>query len=297
MSQAEVETFIAALPDAARDRAMAVPSLGEHLSELLERAFARDPTRLVSAARLLGHVAARLPGDASLPSCLQSLHAADLHLACGCAQGNAAAVAELDRRHRDELVTPLRRLAQDAQDLDDLLQIVRERLFLGPDGTAPAIAKYDGRGPLGRWLRVTAMRSGLNATRRRRHGSEPEALDAEHLSRALDDPELQLLRARYRDAFRGALLHAIDGLTLRQRRMLRLSVVEGLTVRELGRMYGVHFVTAARNLRGTRDALVAQTRQHLKAELGIVSEELDSIIALIRSRLDVSFARVLESDD
>jgi RNA polymerase sigma-70 factor (ECF subfamily) len=58
-------------------------------------------------------------------------------------------------------------------------------------------------------------------------------------------------------------------------------------------MYGVHRAIAARWLAAAREQIAGATRNHLAARAGIVSEEIDSIIRLVHSRLDVSFERLL----
>lgn len=70
--------------------------------------------------------------------------------------------------------------------------------------------------------------------------------------------------------------------------MLRQHVLDGMTIGQLGALYRMHRTTTARTLEQARRFLLAATRSHMRAELDVSSTELDSILRLIRSRLDGS---------
>ena len=50
-------------------------------------------------------------------------------------------------------------------------QRLRERLFVGSDGEPARLASYSGRGPLGTWVRIAAIRLALNLRRSERDAS------------------------------------------------------------------------------------------------------------------------------
>lgn len=60
------------------------------------------------------------------------------------------------------------------------------------------------------------------------------------------DPELSHLKATFAAEFKFALTLAIDELSVRDRNLLRQSVLDGLTIDQLGKLYRVHRATAAR---------------------------------------------------
>ncbi len=61
----------------------------------------------------------------------------------------------------------------------------------------------------------------------------------------------------------------------------------------MGKLHQVHRATAARWLQSIRDALLERTRVELQARLGAGAADVDSVIRLVASRLDVSLERVL----
>src|SRR5204863_54439 len=92
--------------------------------------------------------------------------------------------------------------------VDEIRQRLRTKLFVPEAGETPKIADYTGRGPLGAWVRVAAMRTALNL----RRGVVPESVSAfEDVASPVpaNDLELELIKGRYapalRDAFRQAL--------------------------------------------------------------------------------------------
>ena len=58
-------------------------------------------------------------------------------------------------------------------------------------------------------------------------------------------------------------------------------------------MYGVHRATATRWLAQIRAQVLAETRRRLGEVLAVPARELDSVMDLVQSRLDVSLQRML----
>jgi len=227
---------------------------------------------------------------------LSSLDGGELWLACACLQGDAAAVSEFDRSY----VLPLRgRLARDArtpQQVDDILQRVRERLLVGT-GRAPArLASYGGSGSLKGWVRVVAVRVAVDVGRsERRHQAESQdEVEPAVLFGPTDDPELEYLKVRYQKEFRAAFGAALASLDPEMRTLLRLSHGEGLNVTQIGGILGTSRATAARRVASARRELLDATRRDLRRRLEITDGQLDSIIRLVRSRLEVTLPGWLE---
>ena len=61
----------------------------------------------------------------------------------------------------------------------------------------------------------------------------------------------------------------------------------------IGRAYDVHRATAARWVAAVRTELGDRIRSELAARLKIAEDEVDSIVRLVKSRVDVSLERVL----
>jgi len=259
---------------------------GDRMDELRARCREAFPGLDVPADLFARHVAARCPAELALEDWLGAMFAEDLYLACGCLAGIPAALVAFDARHGPDIERALH--GRDRRGLDDAKQILHQRLFVGP---APKIATYSGRGPLRRWLRVVVGRLLLEVL----HAREPLADDWEiaALPVASDDPELAYLKARYRAEYKQAFSDALAELGDRDRTVLAQYHVDGLTIDELGVLYGVHRVTASRWVLKAeavvRDAVLAL----LRVRLGLSTADLREVTQLVRSQLSLSLARAL----
>ena len=233
---------------------------------------------------------ARVPPGVST----SGIRAADLYLACACAQGYPSAITTFEASYFREIDIALRRMgAQDAT-IDELKQALRQKLFVGDADRGPAIAEYSGRGDLRRWLRATAVRAHLNFIRK---GKKELLAEDDRVFEAVsspeDDPELQHMKARYSTEFREAFKDALDSLSDREKSLLRHHFCDELNIDQIGAIYRVHRVTAFRWLQKARENLVARTQRLLKQRLKTTDAEFESIVRLIRSQVDVSIRRLL----
>jgi RNA polymerase sigma-70 factor (ECF subfamily) len=157
-------------------------------------------------------------------------------------------------------------------------------------GERPGLLSYNGLGALKGWLRVTGLRAAIRAQRRTR-AHEPEDV-AEALADAAGDPALQYQRRLYETEFRVAFGHAVAQLSVRERNLLKQSVLYGATIDDLGALYRVHRATVARWLAAARERLAEDTRRRMIEQLRIEPSDYDSIVHLIQSQLDISMARL-----
>ncbi len=232
---------------------------------------------------------------ASLERWFERLEPGDLYLACLCADGDSVAIAAFERRFRPDIDVLTRRFEDRTRGAQDLEQILFEKLFVGDN---PRIREYAGLGYLQNWLRVTATRTFIDAKRgqaqQKREDLLAEGLSWEVLNTAASvDVELEFLKQTYQAEFKAALGRAIASLAPEQRTLLRQNVIERRGIRELGQLYGMHHSTVARRLEHARASLYKHTRRTLLEELEVSNHQLDSILALIRSRLDMSVERLL----
>ena len=132
------------------------------------------------------------------------------------------------------------------------------------------------------------------ATRRaeRSPTSHPLDVDGDVLAMA-GSPELGFLRQEQRTEFRAAFEAAARSLTDRQRSVLRQSIVNRLTVRQLARMYGVHYATVSRWITDARNELVGRTRDLLGQRFAVAEAELDEFMGAMTSQLDLTLSRIL----
>jgi RNA polymerase sigma-70 factor, ECF subfamily len=234
-------------------------------------------------------------GRAALEAPDVEARAADLYLAAACVAAHPAALALLEARISGFVRPALARLGLPAADDDEILQRVRVALLApGADGV-PGIAGYSGRGELRAYIRATAVRLALQRMKRERdpagHGDEVLAL----LPAADDSPDVRMLKERYRADVGRAFETALEGLSPQARILLRQHYLDGLTIDALGRLHGVHRSTAARWVEAARTAVLRGVRRHLRRTLKLTAADLDSIVGLVRSRLDLSLSRLLSS--
>ncbi len=275
--------------------AAAIAQLDSQLQALFDAAVVDNGDDFgVDVAAFVLYLAERLPEDVPCEQALSRVCAGDLLLAMACAMGHAKALAQLERRHGAAVARTLEGMRSRTISPDDLLQIVRQKLFVSASGP-PLVTRYAGQGRLSAWLRVTAKRLGLNALRdgRERIDVEPDD-DATEVADELADVELAVLKRDYHAQFREAFAAATARLPERGRTLLRLSVVEGVSVRRLGVLYGTHATTAARWLAAARRALIELTIEELGRRVEISSDDLAAAIKFIRSQLDLSITRLLE---
>ena len=161
---------------------------------------------------------------------------------------------------------------------------------------APArLAAYPGTGPL---VRLGARGGAVARPRLAAPAQRQTQADDGDLSILVapgDDPELAYLKTTYRAEFNASFASALAALEPRQRNFLRLKYLDGLSIDQLGALYGVHRSTAARWVVGAQEALLQETRKLLTERLRLTRSQLDSVLRLISSQLDVSLSRLLRS--
>lgn len=224
---------------------------------------------------------------------VESLDAAGLLLAAGVLSQQAPAMACFDQLLRAEVKRAVGPLDKSNALVDEATQLVRERLLFG--GGAPKLAEYSGQGALAAWLRAVAVRLALNSLRA---GAREDAVAVVPDTALADpDPELALLRARHRAEFKEAFGAAISKLSARERTLMRLTSLDGLTLQQVGQMYGKDQSTISRWLAAARATLLEATREQLAAKLSLTSSELESVMRAADSELNLSISRLLQSSE
>jgi RNA polymerase sigma-70 factor (ECF subfamily) len=209
------------------------------------------------------------------------VRAADLFLACACASGAPGALEAFERTVLVKVGSFVARIDGSAAFADELRQLLRTLLFVG---AAPKIADYAGRGPLEAWVRVVATREALRLKRSQGPAAEPASTPG-------GDPELSYIKDRYRGEVAAALGEALAALEPDARAALKLYYLDGLTLEQIGALYGVHASTIWRRI----GAAHGQVLDGLRARLALPAGEADSLVGLVRSRLDVSLSGLLRS--
>lgn len=274
-------------------RAAPLAPLKSMLLRLCARGRAGFPRLKVDDADFV-RLLARSAFKANLaPEDLNGLAIEDLYLASGCIARVPGAATAFDERCRMPLRAAISRLVRTPAMVDEVEQQVREVLLVGTASVPPKIVSYVGRGALGKWVGVVAQRQALMMIRadkteaRTRDAAAAEALDAQA------DPELAFVKAQYRGVLRAALEHALAALPDRERLVMRLNLVTGMSADAIAKIYGVNQSTVSRWLAKARQAVIGDAQQILRTQLGVSPDEVESLARLMASQLDLSVSRIL----
>jgi RNA polymerase sigma-70 factor (ECF subfamily) len=275
--------FLDALPAERRDEWASASDAEPMLRDVLDRVRLARPAPVLSDRRFLSWLAVRAPPGG--PGALHKLHVEDLYLACACVDGFGWAHLELEARCFGQLGRIAARFDGGGAFTDELVQHVRTALIIG-DGRRPKLEGYGGLGSLESWVRGVAVRAGMNLTRRGRDATGGDALL--ELAELSDDLELANLKAAYRTAFREAFRAAVAELPAETVLLLKQYYFDELTLEQLARFLGVHTATAGRRLEKAREMLWGRTRAGLAQHLSLSEAELDSVLRLVQSKIEIS---------
>jgi RNA polymerase sigma-70 factor (ECF subfamily) len=266
------------------------------VEEALHEVRRRWPQIRLDDARFVAHVCERHQDDAPMP---EGARLCELYLACAAADQDPTALAELKASFFPRAVKAVARLRVGGTMELEVETLLWEGLILPrADGKGPRIAEYGGQGPLSAWICACAVRFAQMELRAKRNEVAWEDVAEETLARqvAEEDPELEVLRARFREDFRLCFERALAGLTVRERNLLRLNLVERLTIDDLSPVFGAHRATIARWLAGAREQLLADVRQALKDHLRVESGTLESLFRAAAGGMEISLRQLLKSE-
>jgi RNA polymerase sigma-70 factor (ECF subfamily) len=291
MAELEDE-FRAALHDEARPRFEDAATLATTLARLRAAALAAYPDLSVDAATFGAELARRL-GAAASPEQLAHVRADHVHIAIACAAGDPLAIHRFEDDFLDEVDATAGRLRARPDQADEVRSHLHRILFVSEPGRPAALREFSGRGDLRSYLRVIATRELVRVINKGRR--EVGVTDDAFLDTLLpaSDPELGYLREHYRADVDAAMRTALAALPDQPRALLRYSVVDGWTVDRIGALYGVHRATAARRVAAAREELGDAIRAELATRLAIPIGDVDSIVRLVQSRIEVSLERLL----
>lgn len=249
------------------------------------------PASTLTLQELCRHVEAVKPADLPWPEVARVLCVPDLYLVCGCLVGDPAALSAFEV----ELTPVIERAVQSfgAEAAAEVAQGLRAALLVDHRGRGPLLREYRGEGALRRWLRVVAVRE---ATRLYHAGKREAPADDDALFERLvggDDLRSELVRLDASRQFRAAFTAALSALEPRERTVLRMHLVDGLSIDQIAPAFEVHRATAARWVSAAREALLGKTRQYLMRELALGAGDADSLIRAARSNVDLSLERLL----
>lgn len=260
------------------------------LDSLAARARLERPQVTFDTRTWIDFVVARL-APTTAPAAIADLAAGDLLLAYACSIGDAAAIAMFEAELMPVVRATLGRMRAGAGDIDDVAQMVRQKLLVGDGKTSPRIAAYAGRSDLSRWVKAIAARAWIDHQRANRR---EVPVDDERVFDEIaqpDDPELVFLKQRYREELKEAFFEALATLSDMQKNVLRHRYVDNLVIEDIASLYQAHRATAHRWLAEARDELALTTQKILRKKLSLTSSEFDSLCRLVQSQLDWSLSR------
>ena len=266
------------------------------LDALLAAARTAWPALKISNEVFLRHVAERMSPEDGAAAALRALHGSDLFLTCGCAHGDSPSIAALEQQFLVPIANHVTRSGGNHLPQADVLQELRTRLLVAPVGGAARIASYNGRGPLAGWIRVAAARLAVDMLR----AQKPDSVrrdDYVDIVAPIDDPELGFVKKRYRREFTDAFRETLAALSVRDANVLRLHYLEGVSARSIGAIYGVTPRSVQQWIAGARRTILRRTRRLLADRLRLSSGQLDALMSLVQSQLDLSLHKFLRKPD
>jgi RNA polymerase sigma-70 factor, ECF subfamily len=217
----------------------------------------------------------------------------DLYLACACLHGVPGAAGAFDEYCGLAIRAALARVARSPAQADEIIQQLREVVLVGRMEAPPRIGRYSGQGPLTRWVAVTAQNLGLMMLRSDR--AEERAREAAAAEAMPADPEIAFIRERYCGELENALADALSALADRDRLLLRLNLVNGVSIEKIGQMYGVNHSTVSRWLARAREFVRDEMQRLMRERVGIQPSQIDSLWTVVGSQMDFSLSLLLRT--
>jgi RNA polymerase sigma-70 factor (ECF subfamily) len=213
----------------------------------------------------------------------------DVYLAAAAFGGGDDALRAFESQVLSEVPRWLGRFRLSDERVAEVQQDIRSKLLVGPSAK---LAQYHASGPLSAWVRMVAVRTALDLADADPAIAAARELGSEPLLNAIDQ-EQRLIRNKYGALFEVALRDAVAQLSKRDRNLLRLHYLAGMTFDAIARSYRVSRSTAVRWLASVRDEVDTAVRIRLWDELGVSPAEVRSLWNAVRSDVDVSISRLL----
>jgi RNA polymerase sigma-70 factor, ECF subfamily len=260
------------------------------------RGRAAFPDLAVDQHAFAAHLTRTLAADAAQApaSTLAALAIEDLYLACACLTQAPGAAAAFAARHGSTIRGAIARIVRGA-DAAEVEQQFIDALLVGSAASPAKLGSYAGKAPLDRWVGVAAQRAALVWLRSNRAETRARQGAAAEPASHMPGVETSYLKERYRKAFEQALTLALARLPERERVLLRLHLVNGVSVEKIGKMFDVSQATASRWLAGARETVLDDIKATLRDQLGATPDELASLAGLVASRLDLSLSLLLKT--
>jgi RNA polymerase sigma-70 factor, ECF subfamily len=248
----------------------------------------------------------RVPGIAVTPEAfelfLQSKQASEstlaperlfeLFLSFACSISDPKALKAFEEQYGPIVEGVRKRFGPRAPEQRELWADIQQHLFAPRETEAELrIAGYSGQAELRSWLKVVTTRYMLSRIEAQKPEDPIDDRLLEGMRIGTNTPEYQMQREESRGHFKRAFSESVAALGARERQILRLAFAEGLTIDDLGALYGTHRTTAFRNLKQASERLGAELRARLREALKLNDGEYDRWCESLRSGIDLSVHR------
>jgi RNA polymerase sigma-70 factor (ECF subfamily) len=200
------------------------------------------------------------------------------------------AAAAFDRRFRRVIRRAVSRVLATADERQEAEQRAWQHLLVDEMDGPPRIAQYLGQGPLEKWVSVAAMRVAISFGRTE---SAERRLRDKAIAEASGIEPGRMPKSELRQAFETAVSHALGRLKPRERLVLKLYLVSGMTLEGIGKSLGVTRQAVTKTLANARETIVGEVGASVRERLKLSKDDLASMLRYAASQLDVSISRVL----
>lgn len=237
---------------------------------------------------------------AQVPEMLESLNADDLFLAVACAKGDESAWEDFFRDYRGYLVSIARTVTQDQGAAEQLADSTFAELYGLRESGGARVSKfsfYSGRGSLRGWLRAVVYQ--LSADLYRKTGRFVQTEEADDLERvpvpaaARDSGEVEFVGRQYEAAISESLKKAISQLDSRDRLLFAHYYYDEMTLREIGKLFGVHEATVCRWLAKAQKRTRKLVEKLLSTDHKFNRRQVSEALQVAADRADISIGDYL----
>lgn len=211
---------------------------------------------------------------------------ADLFLVCGCIARAPAALSAFQTLTEAHVAQAVANAGVPAERFDDVREAVGRMLLVGSEVEPPRIAAFTGRGDLCSWVRVVASHAALEVTTQ---AKRVVLLDEDTVKVAPENHEADEAALLDTNEVRQAFRDALGALSAPERELFKSTFLAGTSLDELAPRYGVAARTVSQWLRSAHERFLDTLRTSLVHKRAFGQRECDTVLSLVRSRLERSF--------
>ncbi|HLK92528.1 MAG TPA: hypothetical protein VKZ18_21710 [Polyangia bacterium] len=209
----------------------------------------------------------------------------DLYLACACAHNLPGALQCFRAQYFSTVSLAVKTFDDSPAFAEEIYQRLSNSLFVDDGARRAKIVRFNGRGTLAGFVGTAAKRIALRMTASSKR-FQGEAELVEQFSQ-FNEQETTLMKVRYRETFNRALVIALRQLEKHDRLVLRMNLVERVSTTKIAALYKVSQPTVSRWIQRAARNIFATVKDLVCEELDIDTRELESLLLLVRSQIEV----------